>query len=89
MTKVKKFLFAALLVLPILMFSSAMANNGHDRHEGMGGRERRVPNDFDRDDAKQGSSVPIDGGLSILLAAGIGLGVFAAHRKFKRQTATI
>jgi hypothetical protein len=84
MSKIKHFLFAALLVAPLLMFSSAKANHGHERHERKYGE-----NDMDR--GKKGSSVPIDGGLSLLLAAGIGLGAkkVAAQRKLKKQAATI
>jgi hypothetical protein len=94
MNKIKHFLFAALLALPILMFSSVRANNGHGGHDGRDGHEGHGPkfgdNDMDKG-SKKGSSVPIDGGISLLLAAGIGLGVkkVAAHRKLKKQAATI
>jgi hypothetical protein len=94
MNKIKHFLFAALLVLPFLMFSSAKANDGHDGRDGRDGHEGHEPKFGDKDmdhGSKKGSSVPIDGGLSLLLAAGIGLGAkkVAAHRKLKKQAATI
>ena len=87
MKKIKTFLFAALFVLPILMFSSAKANEGHNKHN----KDNKFGDgDMDKD-SKKGSSVPIDGGISLLLAAGVGLGVkkVAARRKLKKQAATI
>lgn len=86
MNKIKHFFFAALLVFPLLMSSSAKANEGHEGKEPKYG-----DNDMDNKGSKKGSSVPIDGGISLLLAAGIGLGAkkVAAQRKFKKQAATI
>lgn len=86
MKKIKQVLLASLIMFAVLLSSSSVkANDGHGK-----GDKEKFGEDFDKD-TKKGSSVPIDGGLSLLLAAGVGLGVkkVAAHRKLKKQAATI
>jgi hypothetical protein len=97
MKKVLCLLTLSLFVIPILTVSKASANEGHrsDFREAnrSGGR------DYDRhqeDRGRAGNSggggenAPIDGGITLLLAAGIGLGVkkAVARNKASKQAIT-
>jgi hypothetical protein len=79
MKTVVRALFVAFFVLPILSISPSFANNGdHGRgHSDLNDHERGRDraNDFVPRQEGDGGSAPLDGGLSLLLAAGIGLGV--------------
>ena len=90
MKKTKLFFFAAIFAIPMLMFSAAKAHGGHDKDNNSGiEKDNKFGEDLDKD-SKKGSSVPIDGGISLLLAAGVGLGIkkVAANRKRKNQVPT-
>ncbi|HMH20228.1 MAG TPA: hypothetical protein VK563_00560 [Puia sp.] len=79
MNQIRRFLFPAIFIIPVLMVFQAQA---HDRDHDSRNRDResRSGRDRDRDhDSRNGGEggarVPLDGGISILLAAGIGLGM--------------
>lgn len=84
MKKVIYLLALSLFVLPILSVSTASANDGHGSTFRDANRSGLHDYDHHREDRDRGSypggagggeNAPIDGGITLLLAAGIGLGV--------------
>lgn len=69
MKKVSTFAFGLLFVCSMLLASAAFANDGqngqgqNNNDQGGGGKKGSSP------------SAPLDGGITLLLAAGVGLGV--------------
>lgn len=99
MKKVLCLLTLSLFVIPILSVSKASANDG--RRGDFRDDNRSVTHGYDRHledrgrggytgGAGGGENAPIDGGITLLLAAGIGLGVkkAAARNKASKQAIT-
>jgi hypothetical protein len=79
MKAMKKILLALLVVsaVSLILPSETQARGGHKKNT----PKKNKP----KGNSGGGNSAPIDGGLSILLAAGIGLGAKAIHDKNKKK----
>jgi hypothetical protein len=75
MRVLKHFLLVVLFVAPLLMFSPTYANDNGRGDEGNQDRDRDGGRSSSNCDTGTGASVPLDGGLVILLAAGFAFGV--------------
>lgn len=98
MRTIKHLLFITLFATLTLIFSQAKARDrGRDRDNDS--RQNRNRDDGDRHDnhdndnnsGQQGSNVPLDGGITLLLAAGVGYGVkkVIANKKLKEKHSDI
>jgi len=68
MKKILRVLFVTAILLPVLTISRVSAHDGDD-HDGRGG------DDDGHGKKGGGTSAPLDTGIVLLLAAGVGLGV--------------
>jgi hypothetical protein len=85
MKKIGRILFLAVMVIPILTISAAKANAGKKDGDKKGDKDCYHHGDNDPGTNPGGTRAPLDGGLSLLLAAGVGLGVKKAMQKNKAR----
>ena len=92
MKKISRILFLAVLVIPILTVSTVKANGGASGKDGSllqtilqdifgGSNKTPSPGNGGGSNSGGGTRVPLDGGLSLLLVAGVGLGMKKAFPK--------
>ena len=79
----KTLCLTAFIAFPL--FASADPGNGNQNGNGNGGNGNHYGWGNNGNNGNGGNNVPLDGGLSLLAAAGIGYGVkkYAAHKKNK------
>jgi uncharacterized membrane protein YgcG len=84
MKTIKAILFVALFAVPFLLPTQTQARGGHKSHS-HGNGNGNGNGSGGNGGGKSGNSAPIDGGLSILLAAGVGLGAKKIYDKNKKK----
>jgi hypothetical protein len=85
MKRLKMFFFAAMVAAPLLLPTQTRANGLLDWIFGVidGKEEKNENNNNDNKDKDKKNSAPIDGGLVILMGAGLGLGGWLLYRRNK------
>jgi hypothetical protein len=81
MRRIKPLAFILACALSFSYLTARADNNGNGNGHGYG-------RDKDKHEHKEGKKVPIDGGIGLLLVAGVALGAKRVFQKNQKNTAT-